>query len=128
MQWGSKNLTKLIDRVETNNGYMAFNDSIPGDFEVCGDCKDTPFTFSEIKRLLDFWPVAHQSNEPTSLLNFTNCDYLLANLNSPDIVAQRFAINASQAASLIAYTKRLFRSYEILSDTPSIDYFRGRLA
>jgi hypothetical protein len=127
MQWGSKNLTKLIGRVETNIGYLAFNDSIPGVFEVCGECKDTPFTFSQIKRLLDFWPGARQSNEPTSLLNFTNCDYLFANLNIPENIAQRFAINASQAVNLIAYTKSLFRSYEILSDTPSVDYFRGRL-
>ena len=127
MQWGSKNLTKLIDRVETNIGYLAFNDSIPAVFEVCGECKESPFTFSQIKRLLDFWPGAQQSNEPTSLLNFTNCDYLVANLNSPDKVAQRFAINASQAVGLIEYTKILFRSYGILSDSPSVDYFRGKL-
>ena len=125
MPWGSKNLTKLIDRVETNIGYSAFNDSIPGVFEVCGDCRDTSFSFSEIKRLLDYSRGPSQSNEPTSLLNFTNCDFLLANLNAPDKIAQRFAIGASQAASLVSYAKTLSRSYEILSDTPSVDYFRG---
>jgi hypothetical protein len=127
MQWGSKNLTKLIDRIEMNSGYMAFNNSIPAVFEVCGDCKDSPFTFLDIKRLLDYWPGGHQSNERTSLLNFTNCEYLLANQGRPEAIAERFAINTPQAVSLIEYSKSLFRSYGILSDTPTIDYFRGCL-
>ena len=122
------NLTRMINNIETKRGYEIFNKSIPGQFEMCGLCEDSSsVTFADAKSLLKTLPNGRISNDPTSLLNFTNCQFLLENQDSVPAVSQRFKISESQAASLINYIKKLLRSYRILSDKPLLDYQRSNL-
>jgi len=127
MQWGAKNLTKLIGKAEYIDGYRDMNASIVVNYEFCTNDPLTQLEFPAAKRLLSMMQGGYMSAEPTSLLNFTNANYLIANLNNFVQIGGKFNLDLVKSEAMSAYYNNSMKSLSIASNSPSLSYFRGTL-
>lgn len=129
MQWGSKNLTQLIGNQEFIDGYHSMNKSVPFDYEVCGDSSEYRLSYTEAKRLLSKTEKGFQSNEKTSLLNFTNSKYLIENLDDFKGIKERFGLDSEKKAEgLSKYYKNTIKTFKLSTNSPELAFFRARFS
>ena len=127
-QWGSKAVTELIGKPLSITGYRSMNSSIPLDYEFCGDDLEARLTNEEALRLLDKTADGKMTNNAYSLLNFTNGQFLIDNLDKVDKVMAKFYLSKQKAESLIKYYNSTLNSLKLASNSPELSYFRARFS
>jgi len=127
LQWGKKKLTRLIDSRNINS-YSDLNVSIPLIFEIAQEDPLTWLDLATSKRLLSMYTNGTQTNEPTSLLNFTNVQKLVNNLNNTSLIQSTFSLTVPQAIALSAYYNNSMNSMRVASNSPQLSYFRARFS
>ena len=125
MQWGSRNISRIIFGDDTFFGLQEINFSLPIPFEFT-DKPDLFLTYQETRELLAVNYQGAQHSQPNSIINFTNIGFLLQNLNETNLLASRFVLSEPKAAQLAAWVKRVLNSLNVIDpDNPEISYFRG---
>lgn len=129
IQWGAKNVTQVIGNPEFIDGYKSMNNSIPFDFEVCGDKPEYRLSFEEAKRLLSMNENGTQNEESTSLLNFTNSKYLISNLGDFSGIMTRFKLSTiEKAQGLSAYYNHTISTFKLNTGSPELSFYRARFS
>jgi len=82
------------------------------------------------KRLLSMnWDKGTMTEEPTSLMNFTNAKFLADNIDKPAEIMVKFSLsNIKQANLLISYYKKTIESFKFFSHQPVNDYYRAKFS
>lgn len=133
IQWGSKNLTRMLNQPENIGGMRNVNASIPLKFEFASTKKNIVLSYDKIiKDLLDYDKAnGREGGSTTSLLNFKNAKYLSENLDHPKKLADYFGLDENHSKQLIKYYKECFESLQVLSkdlDRPDQAYYRARFS
>lgn len=126
IQWGSRNLSRAVFGDNSFFGLNEINFSLPITFEFT-DKPELYLTTQEAVGLLSVNYRGYQNEHPGSLLNITNVNYLLANLNDSKLLADRFLVSEAKAAALAKWVKRMVKSVKIIeANNFELAYFRGR--
>lgn len=127
IQWGSRNLSRIIFGPQSSFGLKEINFSLPIDFEMA----TTPDTFLSTedgrRLLLVDYRGQHAYYAPYSLMAFNNSDYLLKHLEEPDKLAETFLLTSFQAKSLASFARRIVLSLRTIEKVPELGYLRGIL-
>lgn len=127
MQWGSLNITNLIESPDIIRTYGNLNESLVFEFElgVHGSLVRLP-SFEITSRLLNMRPDGTQVYQTKSILNFENAKYLSQNLDNLPKIQERFDLSETHAILLRDYYNRILNTINRLSnELPALDYFRG---
>ena len=125
IQWGSKNLTKIIFGENSTFGLKEINFSLPIPFEFTEN-EEYFLTLQESKELLSVNYEGYQSDHKYSLMNYDNLNFLLKNLDQLNMVSYRFNISKAKSGELIKWIKRLYQSLKVIDNSnPELAYFRG---
>lgn len=128
IQWGSRGVTNLLGNESFIQGFKDLNNSFMMEFELgTGNNSLQQFSLREVQRLMSRNSDYSQSNEPTSLLNFSNANFLTSYLNKTDKLADRFKLTLDQASLLSPYYSQVLRALGRTAINYQISYFRGTL-
>lgn len=125
IQWGSKNISRIIFGSNSSLGLKEINYSLPINFEV-PTAPETFLATEEARRLL---MVEYQGNQireaQYSLMNFNNSEFLLANIDNPNNIANVFNLTLPKAVNLGHFAKRLIQSLKTIDKVPEQGFVRG---
>lgn len=126
MQWGSRNLSRAIFGDNSFFGLNQINFSLPIAFEYT-DNPEFYLTMTETKELLSVNYLGKQNDQPNSIMNYTNINYILNNINRVDLIATRLVLSEQKTYVLISWIYHVMKSVKIIQETNfEIAYFRGK--
>jgi hypothetical protein len=124
IQWGSRNLSRIIYGEQSSFGLKEINYSLPIAFEYT-DNPELYLSFEEVKELLAVNYQGYQNGQQ-SLMNFSNIEYVLANVDDSKLIANRFQVTEAKAIQLCAWLKSIEISLSNIEQNYEMPYFRGK--
>lgn len=127
IQWGSRNISRAVFGDSSFFGLNEINFSLPIPFEYT-DNPDLFLTTQEARDLLAVDEVGRQNTVPTSLMNFSNVEFLLKNINDTAKIASRLQISEAKSGGISKWMKRVVKAITTIeSKNFEIAYFRGKI-
>lgn len=93
------------------------NKSLPLNYEIANESDS--LTDEESLRLLSMNKDGNMSEEPTSILNFNNSQFLVDNLDNVKAIQERFKLaSETKAKMLIQYYRDCLKAMSLASNSP----------
>lgn len=126
IQWGARNLSRAMFGDDSFFGLNQINFSLPIQFEYT-DNPEIFLTTQEVRDLLSVLDSGRQTEQPNSLMNITNVEFLLNNLNDTAKISSRFLINEAKSKGISKWMKRIVKAVTTIeSQNFEMAYFRGK--
>lgn len=124
MQWGSRNLSRIMFGDHSFFGLKEINYSLPVTFEFT----DKPELYLSSQEAKDLLSVNYQGyqNGQHSLMNISNVQYILENINETQMVAFRLQVSEAKAEQLSRWLTTIENSLKTIEEHYQMPYFRGR--
>ena len=128
IEFGTGAITRLVDKPNYVRSYKDLNLSLLFDYEVNTYNRTIDFELETAAKLLSVAKDGQESDNPHSLLNFSNAAFLDANQDNIPAIAARFDINATEASVLITFYQKTMLNFAQLTKNPKLDYYKSRFS